>query len=88
LVLSADQALTHGLATHLVDSPDDWLSDEAPAFTLDRSTNANIHRAMRPDYRAQDLAELVRSAIRPGLVQRILAYLDRQRSAGKAKQTP
>lgn len=88
LVLSADQALAHGLATHLADSPDDWLSDEAPAFTLDRSTSAIIHRAMRPDHQAQDLAELVRSAIRPGLVQRILTYLDRQRSAGKAKQTP
>lgn len=86
LILSADQALAHGLATHLTDSPDDWLSDEAPPFTLDRNTSTIIHRAMRPDYRAQDLAELVRSAIRPGLSQRILAYLDRQRNARAAKQ--
>lgn len=79
LILSADRALAHGLATHLTDSPDDWLSGESPGFTLDRGTSAIIHRATRPDHRAQDLADLVCSAIRPGLVQRILAYLDRQR---------
>lgn len=87
LVLNANQALACGLATHLTDDPDGWLSAEAPSFTLDRNTSTIIHRATRPDLRAQDLAELVRSAIRPGLVQRILAYLDRQRGSDTASRS-
>jgi enoyl-CoA hydratase/carnithine racemase len=82
LILSADQALACGLATHLTDNLDNWLSNEIPAFTLDRSTGAIIHRATRPDHREQDLAELVRSAVRPGLVGRIITYSAGRRGIG------
>lgn len=79
LTLNADQALACGLATHLTDNLADWLSTELPAVGLDRKTSTIIHRATRPDHSNDDLAELVRSAIRPGLADRILAYSASQR---------
>jgi enoyl-CoA hydratase/carnithine racemase len=79
LTLDADQALTCRLATHLTDDPANWLSTQLPTAGLDRKTSTIIHRATRPDHSNEDLAELVRSAIRPGLAERILAYSANQR---------
>lgn len=76
-VLPHDEALRVGLATIAV--PTDGVEPEIiaaqqAASRLDAETNATIHRLARRDDADADLAALVRSAARPGLKARILAY--------------
>jgi len=72
---SAESALAAGLIDHIaVETFDAWLADALPALAVDRPTYAALRRATRPDCRDSDLAALVRSAARPGLKARIVAY--------------
>ena len=76
-VLPHDEALRLGLATIAV--PTDGVEPEIiaaqqAASRLDIETTATIHRLARRDDADADLAGLVRSAARPGLKDRILAY--------------
>jgi hypothetical protein len=41
---------------------------------IERETLDGLHRALRPDLRDTDLANLVRSATKEGLRDRIIAY--------------
>lgn len=76
-LLDAAQALASGLATHSAEAP---LAPE-----VERETARRIREATRVDHRDADLASLVRSAARPGLRDRILAYRQRLRApAGPA----
>jgi enoyl-CoA hydratase/carnithine racemase len=94
--LDATAAAAAGLASHVAPAPPEsdtalggWRREalaEAPA--IDRETLAAIRAASRPaggpgaDALADaDLAALVRSASRPGLKARILAYRERSRAA-------
>ncbi|MBM3620572.1 MAG: enoyl-CoA hydratase/isomerase family protein [Alphaproteobacteria bacterium] len=76
-VLPHDEALRVGLATIAV-PPDavepEIIAAQQAASRLDIETNATIHRLARRDDSDADLAGLVRSAARPGLKARILAY--------------
>jgi len=76
-VLPHDEAVRVGLATMSV--PTDGVEPEIiaaqqAATRLDAETTATIHRLARRDDADADLAGLVRSAARPGLKERILAY--------------
>lgn len=76
-VLPHDEALRVGLATIAV--PPDAVEPEIiaarqAASRLDAETTATIHRLARRDDADADLAALVRSAARPGLKDRIVAY--------------
>jgi enoyl-CoA hydratase len=76
-VLPHDEALRVGLATVVM--PTDGVEPEIiaaqqAATRLDAETTATIHRMARRDDPDADLAALVRSAARPGLKDRILAY--------------
>jgi enoyl-CoA hydratase/carnithine racemase len=76
-VLPHDEALRVGLATIAV--PTDGVEPEIiaaqqAATRLDVETTAAIQRLGRRDDADADLAGLVRSAARPGLKERILAY--------------
>ena len=81
-VLDAPTALTTGLASAVADGDlDAWLAAlQAPV--TDRATTAALKAATRPDQRDTDLAALVRSAARPGLKARIVAYREAQTRRG------
>ncbi|MGE3847233.1 MAG: enoyl-CoA hydratase/isomerase family protein [Gammaproteobacteria bacterium] len=81
-VLDARAALATGLASDLVDGDlDAWLA-ALPAPVTERATSAALKAATRPDMRDADLAALVRSAARPGLKARIVAYREAQTRRG------
>lgn len=76
-VLRHDEALRVGLATTVVQTEGvepEIIAAQQAATRLDAETNATIHRLARRDDADADLAGLVRSAARPGLKDRILAY--------------
>ena len=74
--LDAPQAMALGLATQLGDT-----AAELAAPRPDATTARAIRSATRADCRDADLAALVRSAARPGLQSRIIAYRARLLSA-------
>jgi enoyl-CoA hydratase/carnithine racemase len=74
--LNATQALALGLVTRLGDSAADLVAPRPDAATAHA-----IRSASRADRRDADLAELVRSAARPGLQARISAYRARLQAA-------
>lgn len=81
-VLDAQTALTVGLASAVVDGElEAWLA-QLPAPVTERATTAALKAATRPDLRDMDLAALVRSAARPGLKARIVAYREAQTRRG------
>lgn len=71
--IDAAGALEFGLASALLGHADDWRST-LPSLAVDRSTQAQLKAATRPDHRDADLAALVRSAARPGLAERLENY--------------
>jgi enoyl-CoA hydratase/carnithine racemase len=76
-VLPHDEALRVGLATITVPTEGvepEIIAAQQAATRLDAETNATIHRLARRDDADADLAGLVRSAARPGLKDRIVAY--------------
>ncbi len=76
-VLPHDEALRVGLATIAVRTDGvepEIIAAQQAASRLDIETNATIHRLARRDDADADLAGLVRSAARPGLKARIIAY--------------
>lgn len=90
--IDAHAALEAGLATAVLghDPPPDEPAAAAAAATslaaiplpsVDRSTFAALRAAIGDDGADADLAALVRSAARPGLKARLLAYRDRQLAA-------
>jgi len=90
--VDARAALDAGLATTVLehDPPQDEPAAAAAAATalaaialpsVDRSTFAALRAAIGDDGADADLAALVRSAARPGLKARLLAYRDRQLAA-------
>lgn len=88
--VAAGPALDMGLATH-VEEPADW---PATIDTLHKRTRALPLNALHQmfglttgDTRAEDIAALVRTAGRPGLRERIMAYRERIIAAKKAKDT-
>jgi enoyl-CoA hydratase len=74
----ADEASRIGFIQHVAE-PADWPAAISAAQTastaLSPETAARLVRAVRADTRDADLAELVRSAARPGIKARIAAYL-------------
>ncbi|MBM4227548.1 MAG: enoyl-CoA hydratase/isomerase family protein [Gammaproteobacteria bacterium] len=83
-VLAASEALALGLASESTALEfDSWLETLAPVV-VERETAAGLKQAVREDQRDRDLAALVRSAARPGLKQRILAYRANERAARPA----
>jgi enoyl-CoA hydratase/carnithine racemase len=91
--VDARAALDAGLATAVLehDLPQDEPAAAAaaaatalaaiPLLSVDRSTFAALRAAIGDDGADADLAALVRSAARPGLKARLLAYRDRQLAA-------
>lgn len=79
-LLQADEALAMGLSTHA----------EEPSLPpqADHETSRQIRQATRADHRDTDLAALVRSAARPGLRARIVAYRERLRAADATALKP
>ena len=81
--MSTSQALACGLATH-TEEPD-W---NAPV--VDADTGAALRAATRAavggDQRDADLAALVRSAARPGLVARVRRYVESLRATNPPAQ--
>ncbi|MCW3473299.1 enoyl-CoA hydratase/isomerase family protein [Limobrevibacterium gyesilva] len=81
-ILEAADAVRFGLATQLAPA-EDWpalisgLVGELAA--TDRETVLALRHAAQADTRMEDLADLVRSAARPGLRERILAYASARR---------
>ncbi len=78
--LDTAAALSAGLASEMCD-PEELdrrltLLGRAPA--VDRETVRQLRAATRPDQRDADLATLVRSATRPGLKSRLVAYRQAQ----------
>lgn len=81
----AETALQNGFITHLVP-----LEESAPiadaafaaATSRDIETERKILANLRVDSRAQDLADLVASAARPGLKERIAAYIAARKTGG------
>jgi enoyl-CoA hydratase len=74
---TSDELISTGLATEIIlfEEVDAWLAQcETPAV-VDESTTAAIRLATRADHRHTDLAHLVESASRPGLRERIRAYI-------------
>jgi len=83
MTFDADAALRHGFATTVAepDAWDDHARRAADALALlDADARARLFRATHADTRAADMAELVASAARPGLIERLRAY---RRSLGK-----
>lgn len=81
--IRADEAQRSGLATELFDGgADNWTSASLPEVVLDTKTLGAIKQACEDDGADRDLAALVRSAAKPGLKQRIIAY--RQIQMGKS----
>jgi enoyl-CoA hydratase/carnithine racemase len=82
LELDAPAALAAGLVneTCAADHVQARLEALATAPIPDRDTLRRLREATRPDRRDADLAALVRSAARPGLKARLLAYRDAQRA--------
>lgn len=76
--LSAAEALQAGLVSSIGDAPGDL-----PAPAVDGVTASALRAATRANHRDHDLAALVRSAARPGLKDRIVAY----RAASARKPT-
>lgn len=78
-VLSAQEALNLGLATHLVESEEQLetliQAQAAKARRLDPATVSALHQATNTADYDLDLANLVRSASRPGIAGRIRNYL-------------
>ena len=83
-VLSGEEALQAGLVTDAA-PPDAW--DAIVDAFVDRGAQRDGHVGARlasmlnPDTDAADMADLVRSASRPGLEQRIAGYVDSLRRA-------
>lgn len=76
-VLPHDEALRVGLATLAVPADavePEIIAAQQAASRLDAETTAIVQRMARRDDADADLAALVRSAARPGLKDRILAY--------------
>jgi enoyl-CoA hydratase/carnithine racemase len=77
VTFDAGHAREIGFLTDLA-AADDWgayaAATLAAATGLGAAARADLHRATTPDTRDRDLADLVRSAARPGLKQRIQHY--------------
>lgn len=80
--VAAGDAAAASLATALteLDSAESWIAEELPALRVQRGTLDDLYRASRPDLRDADLAHLVRSAVREGLRDRIMTYVNGDRS--------
>ncbi len=81
----AETALRNGFVTHLATADESApITDAALAAALSRSleTERVLLANLRADTRAQDLADLVASAARPGLKQRIAAYISARTTGG------
>jgi enoyl-CoA hydratase len=75
--LDAAAALSCGLLVETAESAEWSQRLEALAERIDwidPATQARLQRCTRSDTNAQDMADLVESAVRPGLKERILAY--------------
>ncbi|MEM7562709.1 MAG: enoyl-CoA hydratase/isomerase family protein [Pseudomonadota bacterium] len=85
-ILDADRALQWGLVTDIVD-PEAWPSRQAEIFqradTLTTEAVQQMFRITRQDTRTEDIADIVHSAGRPGLKERIMAYRKKVQSAKK-----
>jgi enoyl-CoA hydratase len=76
--MSATEAADIGLVTRLVeaDGRADAVAQALQVATLfDPATQQHLYRVLDAERPDQDLADLVRSASRPGLKSRILAYM-------------
>lgn len=76
--MSASEALDIGLVTKLVEAgerPDTVAETLRIATLLDPTTQQHLYRVLDRERADQDLADLVRSASRPGLKARILDYM-------------
>lgn len=76
--MSATEAADIGLVTRLVqaDGRADAVAEALQVATLlDPTTQQDLYRVLERERPDQDLADLVRSASRPGLKSRILAYM-------------
>jgi enoyl-CoA hydratase/carnithine racemase len=85
----AAQALTLGFATELAEQsnwPDLIAAQTQAAQTLPPASTAALFRATRIDSRAEDMADLARSAAAPGLKKRIAQF--RQRTLKAAGKVP
>jgi enoyl-CoA hydratase/carnithine racemase len=75
--ITAEEAMRIGLVSKAVDAA---MNAELTAETrrvaglLDRETRRHLHQVLSTDDNDRDLADLVRSASRPGLKERMLAY--------------
>lgn len=69
-----DMGFVHQLAAN-ADWPEITKTALLRAEHLDRSARAGLHQALRSTHSDQDLAQLVRSAARPGLKTRLHEYL-------------
>ena len=87
--LGARQALDLGLAGEICadDDLDRRLAQLAVAPVAERDTGTVLRAAPRADRRDSDIADLVRSAARPGLKQRLVAYREAQLAARKPTPT-
>lgn len=82
-IIAAD-AISAGLATDLtVLDVAEWVESELPKSRVARNVLDDLYRASRMDFRDKDLAYLVRSAVAPGLRDRIVAYAKRTRAVAK-----
>jgi enoyl-CoA hydratase len=74
--VTASTALQAGLVTSLAEWSDaeDWIAAALPKLQVERETLHALHRASRTDCQDTDLANLVRSAAKEGLRDRIIAY--------------
>lgn len=78
--VTAEEALRRGLVTSLADGPHDIQTCIAQRCHLDAGLRESLDHALQPlraDHAARDLDLLVRSAARPGLRERIAAYVAR-----------
>jgi enoyl-CoA hydratase len=77
ITFDADQAHARGFVTAVADT-DAWPAEQQRALQavhgLGADATARLFRVTRTDSRAADMAELVASAARPGLVGRLRAY--------------
>ncbi|MBB6308845.1 enoyl-CoA hydratase/isomerase family protein [Xanthobacter tagetidis] len=75
--LDADTAIANGFASEIA-APAAWPERQSAIFAnlglLAPQTHEAISRCLRPDTRAQDMADLAASVARPGLKQRIETY--------------
>lgn len=75
--LDADTAIAHGFASEII-AQSAWQERQSAIFAsfglLAPQTHDAISRCLRPDTRAQDMADLAASVARPGLKQRIESY--------------